>query len=122
MMLSFGATRYSVLNLMSPEERREIYSKFVPESGRTAAEIAFWMLDKRGAARVDTLKVTCPVLVVGGSLDKITPVVTTKLIAAKYPGLSTYKEYPDHSHWVLEEPGWQQIAEDVEAWLKSALH
>lgn len=122
MKLSFGAARYAMLDLMTPEQRREIYAKMVHESGRAAAEIGFWFFDKRHAARVDASKITCPVLVVAGSQDRITPPTVSKEIAGRYPGFSTYKEYPDHAHWVVGEPGWTKIAEDVANWLKTQVH
>jgi len=122
MALSFGAARYAALDLMTPEQRREIYGKMVYESGRAAAEIGFWLFDKRHAARVDASKVTCPVLVVAGSQDRITPARVSKRIAQRYPGFSTYKEYPDHAHWVVGEPGWSKIARDIENWIKTQIH
>ncbi|MFH1114244.1 MAG: alpha/beta hydrolase [Pseudomonadota bacterium] len=120
MKLSFGAARYSLLALMGPEQRREIYADMVYESGRAAAEIGFWFFDKHHAARVDASKITCPVLVVAGSRDRITPATVSRKIAQRYPGYSTYKEYPDHAHWVIGEPGWNLIAEDIERWLQTA--
>ncbi|MDQ7785558.1 MAG: alpha/beta hydrolase, partial [Desulfomonilaceae bacterium] len=120
--LSFAAARYSTLDLMSPEERREIYSKMVHESGRAAAEIGYWFLDRKHAARVDASKIAVPVLVVAGSRDRITPATVCRKVAQRYPGFSTYKEYPDHAHWVVGEPGWSEIARDIEHWLKASLH
>ncbi len=122
MKLSFGAARYSTLGLMTPEERREIYAKMVYESGRAAAEIGYWFFDRRHAARVDASKITCPVLVVAGSQDRITPAKVCKKVAKIYPGFSTYKEYRDHAHWVVGEPGWSVIARDIEHWLSTTVH
>jgi alpha-beta hydrolase superfamily lysophospholipase len=118
---TFAEAEYSMLNRMPPESRRSIYDKFVYESGRTASEIGFWLFDSKGAARVDESKVTCPVLIVAGKEDRITPVLVTRKIAEKYRSVSTYKEFSDHSHWVIAEPGWEQIAEYVEEWLHQNL-
>jgi hypothetical protein len=49
------------------------------------------------------------------------PVSITRKIAEKYKRVSTYKEFPDHSHWVVGEPGWQEIAEYIKEWLHQAL-
>jgi pimeloyl-ACP methyl ester carboxylesterase len=114
---TFAEAEYSMLKMMPPESRRSIYDKFVYESGRAAFEIGFWLFDSKGAARVDELKVTCPVLVVGGEEDRITPVSVTRKIAEKYKRVATYKEFPNHAHWVIAEPGWQQIAGYIEGWL-----
>jgi len=58
--LTFNAVASSALQLMSPEEQREVYDRCVYESGRAACEIGFWFLDRKRAAEVDESKVTCP--------------------------------------------------------------
>jgi len=114
---TFAEAEYSMLEMMPRESRKSIYDKFVYESGRAAFEIGFWLFDSKGAARVDESKVTCPVLVVAGKEDRITPASVTRKIAKKYKRVSTYKEFSGHAHWVVGEPGWEEIAEYVEGWL-----
>jgi pimeloyl-ACP methyl ester carboxylesterase len=118
---TFAEAAYSMLNLMPSESRKGIYDKFVYESGRAASEIGFWLFDSKGAAKVDETKVTCPVLIVAGEKDRITPISVTRKIAEKYKEVATYKEFSNHAHWVIGEPGWQQIAEYIEEWLRQAL-
>lgn len=116
---TFDEAVYGLLHLVPVEEQKTIYGKFVHESGRAAFEIGFWLLDPRRATTVDASAVTCPVLVVGGGKDRITPVSAVRKIAARYPAVSTYKEFPDHAHWVLGEPGWEEIARFVGDWLEN---
>jgi pimeloyl-ACP methyl ester carboxylesterase len=71
---TFNEAAYSILQLLPPEERRKIYDRFVYESGRAASEVGFWFFDPRGASKVAEKKVSCPVLVIAGSRDKITRV------------------------------------------------
>jgi non-heme chloroperoxidase len=118
---TFDEAAYSMLNLMPFESQKSIYDQFVFESGRAASEIGFWLFDSKKAARVDESKVTCPVLIIAGEKDRIVPVSITRKIAEKYKKVSTYKEFPDHSHWVVGEPGWQEIAEYIKEWLHQAL-
>ncbi len=118
---SFDAAVYSAMHLLMPEEQRADFSKFVYESGRATSEIGFWLFDSKGAAKVDESKVTCPVLVVAGTEDRITPASVVRKVADKYKAVSTYKEFPDHAHWVIGEPGWQEIAEHVSDWLNHVL-
>jgi pimeloyl-ACP methyl ester carboxylesterase len=118
---TFDEAVYSMLNQMPSESWKSIYDQFVYESGRAAFEIGFWLFDSKGAARVDESKVTCPVLIIAGEKDRIVPVSITRKIAEKYRRVSTYKEFPDHSHWVIGEPGWQEIAEYIKEWLHQAL-
>ena len=118
MRQTFEEAAYSMLNLLPVEEQKEIYSRFVYESGLAGSEIGFWVFDSKRAAKVDESRVTCPVLVIGASQDRITPVSVVRNIAHKYRTVSTYKEFANHAHWVIGEPGWQEIAEYVSDWLE----
>ena len=121
MRQTFNEAVYSMLQMLTVEEQREVFDRFVYESGRAASEMGFWFFDPRGAAKVDESKVTCPVLIIGGPKDKITPVSVVRQVANKYRAVSTYKEFANHSHWVVGEPGWQEIAEYISGWLIEVL-
>jgi non-heme chloroperoxidase len=121
MRLTFKESTRSMLQLLTPEEQREIYDKYVYESGRAAFEIGFWFLDRKKVSRVDESKITCPVLVVAGALDKITPHSVVQKVAKKYRHVSTYKLFGNHSHWVVSEPSWEEIADYVSGWLEQVL-
>jgi pimeloyl-ACP methyl ester carboxylesterase len=114
----FNEAVYSMLNLMPVEARRETYGRFVYESGRAACEIGFWLFDLKKAAQVDASKVTCPVLVVAGAQDRITPAGVVRRVAKKYGPVCTYKEFARHAHWVIAEPGWEEITAYVYDWLQ----
>lgn len=81
-------------------------------------EIGYWFFDSRRASRVDESEVTCPVLVVGASRDRITPVSVVRRVARKYGAVSTYKEFENQAHWVVGEPGWEDVAEYARGWLR----
>jgi pimeloyl-ACP methyl ester carboxylesterase len=118
---TFDEAVYGMLHLLSREDQQATYDRFVHESGRAATEIGFWIFDRKKAAYVDQRLVTCPVLVVSGAQDRITPASVSRRVAAKYESVSTHREFPDHAHWVIAEPGWEEIAEYVSGWLE-ALH
>lgn len=118
---TFGEAVYSMLFLLTPEQQRQAYDRFVFESGRAACEIGYWFLDPRDAARVDAARVTCPVLVIAGELDRITPAPVVRKVARKYRAVSTYREFAGHAHWVMGEPGWEAIAQFELDWLAAAL-
>ena len=109
---------YSMLHLLTPDEQKKTYEKFVYESGQVVAEIGYWFFDSKGASNVDASKMTCPVLVVASTGDRIMPASIVRKIAEKYKAVSTYKEFQNHAHWVIAEPGWQDVAAYVADWLK----
>lgn len=116
-MPTFKEATYSMMQLLTPEEQHENYGRFVHESGRATTEIGLWPFDCKGAARVDESKVECPVLVIGGGKDRITPAKVVRQVGVKYAATGTYKEFPEHAHWVLAEPGWQDVAGYIHTWL-----
>jgi non-heme chloroperoxidase len=118
--LTFAESVYGLFGRMPADARKSMYEKCLYESGRAIFEIGFWFLDPRGASVVDEACVQCPVLIVAGAEDKITPAKNARKLARKYKSVSTYREYADHAHWVLEEPGWEEIAGSVNDWLKNA--
>ena len=121
MRQTFDEAVYSMMQLLTVEERKALYDRFVYESGRAACEIGFWFFDRKRAAKVDESKVTCPVLVIAGAQDRITPASVVRKVARKYGSVSTYKEFDNHAHWVVGEPRWEEIAEYAADWLNQVL-
>jgi pimeloyl-ACP methyl ester carboxylesterase len=121
MRQTFDEAVYSMMHLLPAEEQKSSYDKFVYESGHAAFEIGFWLLDGKKASKVDETKVTCPVLVIAGREDRITPAPVVRKVAGKYKSVSTYREFEHHAHWVVGEPGWQDVAAYVEDWLRQSM-
>ncbi len=115
--LPFRETSSAMLNRMPAESRRAIYDGLVHESGRAASEIGFWFLDPKRAIAVDVSKVTCPVLIMSGTDDREHPISVIRKVAERYGQVATFDELPDHGHWLIGEPGWEDIAERIEGWL-----
>lgn len=115
----FGTAVYSMLHLLPPDQQRALYAQFVYESGRAAAEIGFWPLDRHRASRVEASAVTCPLLVLAGREDRITPARVVRQVARRYGARAEYRELEQHAHWLVGEPGWEAIAEAVAQWLEA---
>jgi pimeloyl-ACP methyl ester carboxylesterase len=98
-------------------DRDQVLTRFVPESGRAIFEIMHWGLDMRRAGEVDVRKLSCPLLVLVGSEDRINPPGTVERVAALYRELATYEKMPGMSHWLVGEPGWEEVADRAIAWL-----
>ncbi|KMY66311.1 alpha/beta hydrolase [Desulfocarbo indianensis] len=116
-MPTFNEASHAMMHLLAPEAQREAYGRLVHDSGRAAAEIGLWLLDRRHASRVDEKNIKCPVLVIAGGQDRITPAPVVRKIGVKYAATGAYKEFPRHAHWVIGEPGWQEVAEYIHKWL-----
>ena len=114
---TFNEVVYSALHLMPAEEHQAVYDKFGYESGRAGCEIGLWFFDSKGASRIDESQVTCPVLVIAGAEDRMTPASVVRKVAKKYKSVATYKEFRDHAHWLVGEPDWEAITEYIAGWL-----
>ncbi len=119
--LSPKTVAYSITNLKTPTEQKAIYNKLVYESGRALYQLGLWFLDSTKSSAVDREKVKCPVLVISGKDDRIVPASVVKQVAIKYGDLADYREYENHAHWLIDEQGWEDIADDIDNWLRRGL-
>jgi pimeloyl-ACP methyl ester carboxylesterase len=110
---------YSVLNVCPEPERSAVYDRLTYESGRAVFEMGFWFADERQAARVDAACVTCPTLVIAAEQDRLTPASLVRRVAGKYRDVATFRLCRGHGHWVLGEPGWQDILSSVLDWMEN---
>jgi pimeloyl-ACP methyl ester carboxylesterase len=99
-------------------QRKSVFDKFCPESGRAIFEALHWGLDMRRASEVDIRKVTCPLLFLTGAGDRISPPGTVQRAAALYKN-STFEIMPAMSHWLIGEPGWEAVCDRSLTWLDS---
>jgi non-heme chloroperoxidase len=101
-----------ILNRIPPAERKTLYHKGLPQSGRLLLELTV------GSLAVDASKVHCPMLIIAGSEDRMTPPKTVRKIALKYQ--ADFREYTGFAHMLNLEPEWEQIALDILHWLDGA--
>ncbi len=99
--------RFGILNTLSAREQSVVYRSFKHESGRALWEIF------RGMIAVDELRITCPVLVAVGSMDRITPAVVARRIASKYG--AEIRTYPGECHYLSAS---RAVMTDVADWLQ----
>jgi pimeloyl-ACP methyl ester carboxylesterase len=107
------------LNRLPEGERRRVFDRFGPESGRALFELFVWMFDQTGATAVDTDAVHCPVLCLSGTEDRIVSLESARDTASGYPQ-AEFWEIEGHAHMLLLEPGAGKIASRVADWLDQA--
>lgn len=114
---------YSVLNNVPKTEHAAIYQKLGYESGRAIFEIGFWPFDRKKTTYVNFGAVLCPLLIVSGAEDRITPNYSHRQLVKKYPQ-AVLKTYQHHAHHLLAEAagkgvGSQVIIQDILHWLNN---
>jgi pimeloyl-ACP methyl ester carboxylesterase len=105
------------LDRLTREERHEAFERLGPESGRAVFETVQWALDPNRATFVFPREVSCPVLTLVGAQDRVNPPETVRRVARRYRHRSTYAVLGDMSHWLLTEPGWENLAVRIEDWI-----
>lgn len=108
---TFRVMRRSCLNGFSERDAHNVYATLIPESGLAAFELALWFFDKRRAALIDADHVNCPMLILSGTEDRLTPLSIVRRTAAYYGDKAKLEVLPGRSHWLPMEPGWDEIAE-----------
>ncbi len=112
----FGAAQAYSLDRMGEAERRGVFARMVPESGRALWETLNWWLDPLMTTSVAASAVKAPVLALAGERDRVHPPATVAQIAERYGGTTLVMD--GMSHWLVGEPGWEAVAEAVLGWLE----
>lgn len=113
---SFEVAKGDSLASLDPEAQRRVFDMFSAESGRALFELFFWMFDLDRTTAVDAAKVTCPVLVVSGSDDKVISPVTGSKVAGLYAH-ATFEEAAGRGHFLIMEEGAGQLAGRCADWM-----
>ena len=112
----FDLACFYSLNRVPKDQQRSVFDKFGPESGLAYFEMFFWMLDKAKAVAVDTGAVRCPVLCLSGTDDNLVSLATARATALPYRDAQFWEE-AGHGHMILVEPGAEDIARLIAAWI-----
>lgn len=109
---------WGVLNRVPQAKHAGIYAGTVYDSGGVYQDLAYPDRDPERTAYVDETKIAIPMLVIGGGKDRATPIADVRKVAEKYRSVGAdFKEYPDNAHWIVDEPGTDQVIADIDAWL-----
>jgi pimeloyl-ACP methyl ester carboxylesterase len=109
------AKRY-LLDRVPREDRRWVYERMRPESGRALFETLNWWLDPFATTLVPPESIRAPVLGIAGGGDAIHPVATVKATVTRLGG--TLSVAKGASHWLPGEPGWADVAGECLSWIE----
>lgn len=107
------AVQYS-LDRMGHAEQRAVFERMVPESARALWETLTWWLDPFFTTQVG--RPACPAWTAVGGRDVVNPAATVRQ-TAEHLGAG-FKIYDGMSHWLIGEPGWDEVAADILAWVE----
>ena len=115
----FALAKLYSLDRMSREDRKAVFERMTPESGRALWETLNWWLDPFMTTMVPPAAVGAPALALAGGRDVIHPAATVRQTAARLG--ADFKVLREMSHWLPGEPGWDEAAQLCLDWLPSGL-
>ncbi len=121
---TFAEFRYAFVHTMPADEARAIWdAQIVPDSGRPFFEAAFSMLDRRSPAKVDFANpARAPLLLVAGAADRALPLAISRRALRAYeasPARTELRIFPGRTHWIIAQPGWEEVAQACIDWIGS---
>jgi len=103
------------LDRMEKAGREAVVARLRPESGRALWETLNWWLDPFMTTSVGAGPLGVPALVLCGERDVVHPPGTVRQTAERIG--AEFRLLPGMSHWLLGEAGWEDVADQVLAWL-----
>jgi pimeloyl-ACP methyl ester carboxylesterase len=118
-------------NEFVPMDLETFHSAFANTLGEQEAKIAFERTathDSRNVFRdcmgstgtIDTTQPHAPLLFIAGAEDQIVPADLNEKNFKAYTdadSVTDYRKFDSRSHFICNEPGWQEVAEAIHAWL-----
>lgn len=117
-MMSFKQWQYAFTNGMPLDWQEKGYALAIPESKLVVRDTT------TSAARVDFSAPHAPLLFISGSTDHTIPASLNYDNYKKYKNedsVTAYKMFDGRNHFVLGQPGWQEVAGYIHQWLSENL-
>lgn len=111
--------KYTFLNTLSDSmAMAEYQAYFIPES-RIIAKTS-----TQQGMEIDFKKAHVPLLFIAGEMDNDLPppLIRKNFEAYQHPGsIRDYHEFQGRSRYIVSEPGWEEVADFVEKWIREKL-
>jgi pimeloyl-ACP methyl ester carboxylesterase len=113
-----GLMRAYSLDRLPRPERDAAVAQLKAESGRAVWETLNWWLDPFMTTSIGPGPLDVPSLVLVGGRDVVHPASTARLVAERIGG--EMREFPEMSHWLPAERGWEAVAGAALDWAQAA--
>ena len=119
--MTYPQFRYGFANMLTEADAQNAYERHVvPETGRIFFQVALGAK----AVKVDFGNATRkPLLMIAGEDDHVVAAGMNRSNFRKYAkskARTDFKEFPGRCHWLIEQKGWEQVADFSATWLETA--
>jgi dipeptidyl aminopeptidase/acylaminoacyl peptidase len=107
---------------MSEADARAAYDRLaIPGPGRPLFQAAFANMNPWAATKVNYGNSTrAPLLIIAGERDHTVPAVVNRIMYDKYKkhssAVTAFKEFPNRSHLIAGQQGWEEVASYAITW------
>jgi 8-oxo-dGTP pyrophosphatase MutT (NUDIX family)/pimeloyl-ACP methyl ester carboxylesterase len=109
---------WGALNRVPKNRHAGIYAEAVYDSGRVFEALKSPETDPGRTGFIDETVINAAILTIAGGQDRTTPLKSVRAVAEKYAKIGgEYREYPASAHWIIDEPGTDQMVSDIDTWL-----
>jgi pimeloyl-ACP methyl ester carboxylesterase len=118
--MSFEGFQWGWVHTLNEAEQRSAYeSQVIPTSGRIFLQALLAPLTSDTKVNFRN-NLRGPLLIVAGELDRT--VEATMNLAnfrryARSTAVTDYREFPGRTHWIVGQPGWEEVADHAMDWL-----
>jgi alpha-beta hydrolase superfamily lysophospholipase len=124
-MLTPKQFHYAFTNTLDAPEAAEVYERLpIPGPARTLFQAAFANLNPKTPIKVNYKNDDrAPLLLIAPGRDRIIPTSTSKAafkLQSESRAKTELKEYPERSHYIVGEPGWEEVADDALDWAEQS--
>jgi pimeloyl-ACP methyl ester carboxylesterase len=121
--MSFESFRWGWVHTLSEPEQRAAYQQVIPTSGRMFLQALL-------APLTDVTEVNyrnsqrAPLLIIAGELDRTVEARMNLANFRRYArstAVTDYREFPGRTHWIVGQPGWEEVADYAMDWLAKQL-
>lgn len=112
---------YGFANTLTLADATRVSEEFqIPGPGKPFFQAASALLVNAGDTKINYANPDrAPLLFISGAQDHIAPPKVNRKNAERYHGegtMTAVKEFPGRSHYIVGEPGWQEVADYALAW------
>jgi pimeloyl-ACP methyl ester carboxylesterase len=108
---------YACCNNMTLDETRTNYEKLIVPESRNLARSAL-----ERSAEIDFGKPHKPLLLIAGGQDHLIPAILNRKNLLAYKdrnSIADFKLFPDKTHMLASEVGWEEVADFVVSWIQN---
>jgi pimeloyl-ACP methyl ester carboxylesterase len=109
--------QYGIANTQSAAIHKEIVQSATLESGKATWQISMWFLFRKPPSQVLYENIKCPVLLISGTEDKITPIKLQRKLAQKYSDKAELKVIEGACHWTIGGSFFPEIKTSLFEWI-----